>query len=56
MSASRRHGRPYAERGTPVLVAGHSPDEPVAGHYRMRLRSGAVAVAIRIWFGPPIEP
>lgn len=34
-------------------VAGFDPDQPEAGYYRMRLRSGGVFVAIRIWFGPP---
>ncbi|CDO37621.1 hypothetical protein [Novosphingobium sp. KN65.2] len=29
---------------------------PVAGFYRIRLRSGAVKAAIRIWFGPPHDP
>ena len=29
---------------------------PVAGYFRYRLRSGAVKVGIRIWFGPPLDP
>lgn len=31
-------------------------DQPVAGFYRTRLRSGAHPVGIRIWFGPPHDP
>ncbi|WP_374139447.1 hypothetical protein [Sphingomonas sp.] len=47
----------YTDRVPAVAsVPGFNPDIPVAGHYRTRLRSGGVAVAIRIWFGPPIEP
>ena len=29
---------------------------PEAGYFRHRLRSGAVAVGIRIWFGQPNDP
>lgn len=35
---------------------GFDADTPVAGHYRMRLRSGAVFVGIRIWHGAPLDP
>lgn len=35
---------------------GFDPDTPIAGHYRMRLRSGGVFVAVRLWHGAPIEP
>lgn len=35
---------------------GHDADQPVAGHYRMRLRSGGVFVGIRIWYGAPLDP
>lgn len=35
---------------------GFDPDQPIAGHYRMRLRSGGVFVGIRIWFGAPLDP
>jgi hypothetical protein len=35
---------------------GHDPDTPVAGYYRMRLRSGGVFVGIRIWYGAPLDP
>jgi hypothetical protein len=36
--------------------AGFDPDLPIAGLYRMRLRSGAVMVGVRIWHGPPLDP
>lgn len=29
---------------------------PVAGFYQGKLRSGAVLVGIRLWFGPPRDP
>lgn len=32
------------------------PDVPVAGYYRMRLRKGGMHVAVRIWYGPPLDP
>ncbi|MEG3086139.1 hypothetical protein [Sphingomonas sp. PB4P5] len=38
------------------MATGFNPDTPIAGHYRMRLRSGGVLVGIRIWFGAPLDP
>lgn len=35
---------------------GFDPDTPVAGFYGMRMRSGGVLVAIRIWHGAPLDP
>ena len=35
---------------------GFDPDRPIAGFYRMRLRSGAAFCGIRIWYGPPHDP
>lgn len=29
---------------------------PVAGFYRHKLRSNGVVGAVRIWFGPPLDP
>ncbi len=47
----------YGERHQPVRTfGGHDPDSPVAGYYRMRLRSGGIYVGIRIWYGPPLDP
>jgi hypothetical protein len=47
----------YAAPGTAAIHAqGFDPDAPIAGYYRMRLRSGGVFVAIRIWFGQPRDP
>ena len=43
--------RPSATR-----FAGYDPDEPIAGFYRMRLRSGGVFVGVRIWHGAPLDP
>ncbi|MGJ8477290.1 hypothetical protein [Sphingobium yanoikuyae] len=35
---------------------GLDPDKPIAGHYRMRLRSGAAYCGVRIWHGAPLDP
>lgn len=35
---------------------GFDPDQPIAGFYRMRLRSGAAYCGIRIWHGAPLDP
>lgn len=45
-----------AQHAAPTATQGFDPDAPIAGYYRMRLRSGGVFVAIRIWFGPPRDP
>lgn len=37
-------------------ATGLSVETPVAGYYRMRLRSGSVLVGVRIWHGPPADP
>ncbi len=36
--------------------AGFDADQPMTGHYRMRLRSGGVFVGIRVWHGAPLDP
>lgn len=36
--------------------AGFDPDVPIAGHYKMRLRSGGAYVGVRIWYGAPHDP
>ncbi|WP_420137862.1 hypothetical protein [Sphingomonas sp.] len=36
--------------------AGHDAETPVAGFYRMRLRSGGVFVAVKLWHGLPLDP
>lgn len=47
----------YGTAPTPSAPAeGFDPDAPIAGYYRMRLRSGGVFVAIRVWFGQPQDP
>lgn len=52
-----RSARPYGERIAPTARStGFDADTPVAGFYRMRLRSGGVFAAIRIWYGPPCDP
>lgn len=53
---SRIEGRYRDGAQAPADYQGFDPDVPEAGYYRMRLRAGAVWVAIRIWFGPPRDP
>lgn len=52
-----RSSRPYAD-GAEVArtFQGFSVEEPIAGHYRMRLKSGGVLVGIRVWHGAPLDP
>ncbi len=45
-----------ANRAIKRTFAGHDPDQPVAGLFRMRLRTGGVFVGVRIWFGAPHDP
>lgn len=53
----RRDATPYAERREWTPPEGYGVGmEPVAGWYRHKLRSGAVAVGVRIWWGPPADP
>lgn len=54
-----RAARTYSDRAAHAPVAGAAGVPawpPVAGFYRYRLRSGGVAVGVRIWFGPPHDP
>lgn len=46
----------YTAPGEARAFEGFDPDQPIAGFYRMRLRSGGVMVGIRIWFGQPKDP
>lgn len=51
-----RSGLVYSDRRAPVKGEGFNPDTPVAGFYRMRLRSGGMLVGVRIWHGAPLDP
>ena len=47
----------YAAKREPQTYAiGFDADCPVAGYYKMRLRSGGAFCAIRIWHGAPRDP
>lgn len=46
----------YSDPGQALHRGGFSPDVPVTGFYRLRLRRGAVWSAVRIWFGAPLDP
>lgn len=39
-----------------VQAAGFNADEPIAGHYRFRMRSGGAICGVRIWHGAPLDP
>ena len=52
-----RHDIDYSARiSTRTIADGINPDVPIEGYYRHRIRTGGVAVGVRIWWGPPIEP
>ena len=52
-----RSATPYAERSAPARVfAGFDTETPVTGFYRMRFGADTVAIGVRIWFGPPLDP
>jgi hypothetical protein len=52
---ARLHLR-YGDAPTVKTFAGHDPDVPQPGFYRMRLRSGGAYVGVRIWHGAPLDP
>jgi hypothetical protein len=54
----RQKGRNYGERREWTAPAGYGLDveKPIAGYYRMRLGSGTIKAAIRVWWGPPLDP
>jgi len=52
---SRQH-TDYTARTAPAAGQGFDPDTPIEGFYRFRLRSGAVPVGVRIWWGQPLDP
>jgi hypothetical protein len=47
-----RTGKRSKGRSGPVVDI----ENPTPGIYRLRLRSGAVYSAIRLWYGPPSDP
>ena len=53
---SRQHVNYSERRSSDRAYVGFDADRPVAGFYRMRLRSGAALCGIRIWFGAPLDP
>lgn len=46
----------YDTRSEGKTFAGFDPSVPIAGYYRMRMRSGGVRGVVKIWFGPPHDP
>ena len=46
----------YTARTEARAFEGFSPDHPIAGYYRTRLRSGGVSVGVRIFYGAPKDP
>lgn len=54
-----RDATPYATRRDDYRAPegyGFNPDKPVAGFYSIKLRRDGPPVAIRVWFGPPLDP
>jgi len=52
-----RLGLRYAAPVVPTVVKdGIDPDVPIAGFYRFKFVTGGHPVAVRLWFGAPIEP
>lgn len=35
---------------------GINPEQPIAGFYHFRMRSGAALCGVRIWYGAPLDP
>lgn len=42
--------------GSDFRAAGFDPDQPIEGHYRMRLKMGGAFVGVHIWYGAPLDP
>jgi hypothetical protein len=53
-----RDGMAYASNSIVAVsvVGAQDVSVPKPGFYRHRLRSGGIAGAVRIWFGPPHDP
>ena len=51
-----RSSTPYAERREYRAFEGYDVQEPTAGHYKTRLRTGAHVVGVKIWHGAPLDP
>lgn len=52
-----RAHRTYSDRGEQTRsFEGLDVEKPVAGYYRMKLRSGGVFGVVRISYGPPADP
>lgn len=49
---------PYSKKSDWASPQGYGlrVDEPVAGFYKMRLRSGGVFVGVELRYGPPLDP
>lgn len=48
------YGQMHAAEGKAWF--GYDANSPIAGYYRVRLRSGGAAAAARLWYGPPLDP
>lgn len=54
---TRRSTTPYGEmRADGRKWFGYDANNPIAGYYRVRLRSGGATAGARIWYGPPLDP
>jgi hypothetical protein len=56
---TRRDATAYADMAkarAPFVAVGQDISKPTAGFFRHKLRSGSVAVGVRLYFGPPLDP
>lgn len=51
-----RAPRTYGDRARHRAFEGLDVSTPTAGFYRMKLRSGGVYGAVKVWHGPPLDP
>lgn len=54
--SSQRERIDYTAERASMCATGFNPDVPIEGYYRFHMVSGGIAVAVRLWFGAPIEP
>ena len=51
-----RSSRLYADGAEGKTFEGFDASTPIAGYYRMKLRSGGVRGVVKLVYGPPLDP
>ncbi len=51
-----RSATPYASAGATKTFEGFDASVPIAGYYRMKMRSGGVRGVVKLVYGPPLDP